>query len=138
VIERYLPHRKPVLMLTRIVSDSETSLEAEAFLDQDFAFQHDDGVIFDAAWCELAAQAAAVFMGRSRGSGGMGFLTGIDDFEIMDTVRTPARVVTRVSVHRRFGNIYVFEARIVQQEGRLVAKGGLSFFVENSDDLSAE
>jgi len=132
-IEQYLPHRRPVLMLTRIVSESETSLEAEALLDLDFPFQHADGVVFDSVWCEMAAQAAAVFMGRNRGSGGMGFLTGIDDFEIMDTISIPARTVARVTVTRQFGRIFTFAAEILRQEGSLLARGGLSFFVESSD-----
>ena len=138
VIEQYLPHRSPVLMLNRIVSESETVLEAEAVLDPDFPFQHAGGPVFDSVWCEMAAQTAAVFMGRSRRAGGMGFLTGIDDFEMMGAIRTPARVLARVTVSRQFGQIFTFEAEILRQDGSLVAKGGLSFFVKDPGSPSGE
>ncbi|MBI4775395.1 MAG: hypothetical protein HY788_14700 [Deltaproteobacteria bacterium] len=137
-IERYLPHRKPVLMLTRVVSETETSLEAEAFLDVDFPFQNAAGVVFDAVWCEMAAQAAAVFMGRNRGSGGIGFLTGIDDFEIVNTVRIPARVVAGVRVTRQLGRIFTFAVEILGPDASCLARGGLSFFVENPGGTSEE
>lgn len=62
--EHYLPHRKPMCVLTRVINVAETSVEAEADLDADGVFAahwRPDGELPEAFFLEVMAQTIGIW-----------------------------------------------------------------------------
>ncbi len=134
-IERYLPHREPVLMVQEILEETDDGLTASALLGKDFPFQDAQGFVYDSVWCELAAQASAVFLKRrSEDPDEMGLLTGINDFRIHRATALPAEVSVRIAFSRRIGQVFVFWGEVRLAGGIPVAEGELVFFVQPSEE----
>ena len=92
-VENFLPHRKPILMINRIleVNDPEKSSIIEAIIDDNNLFVDNDGKLEPEALIEIMAQAAAAQHGynlaRENKKEEKGFLVGIKKFNFLQDVK---------------------------------------------------
>lgn len=67
-VERYLPHRPPMLLIDEIVDATETSVVCKTQIRPDCVFAT-DGIVHPAAMIEIVAQACAICSGMRAGDG---------------------------------------------------------------------
>ncbi len=129
-----VPHRPPMLLISRLVEVGERSATVEADIGADNIFVEADGRLGEPAYVEIVAQAIAAqhgfrTMGREGGSGD-GFLIGVKDFEITGTARAGDRLRVHVRKLGKFGEFGLVhgtvqngEATIAQGEIKIWQKG---------------
>jgi len=134
---RYLPHKKPVLMIDRMLSIENNACTTECVVREDNPFYMAEGQLDPSATIELAAQSLALLdTFLNPGEFQKGLLVEVLRFECS---ARPLTAGARLIVHtgRKYDmdpwHICVFEVRLDSENGEFIARGELK--VCQSDDL---
>lgn len=121
-IEKLIPHRTPFLWLDEIIALDETEILARKYLDPSldvFAGHYPHfpvlpGVIL----CEMAMQAAAVFIARSEPvpAGTVPVATRLNNTQFRRIVRPGETVEIHVELTEKLANAYFFRAKLTVEE----------------------
>ena len=130
-----LPHRPPMLMIDELLRSDERSAEARVcFKGKELATNR--GEVLEWALIESLAQTVAALQGsiaQKLGSPpGRGMLTGVRDFRFHGLADADALLELSVEIERRLDPFALVRGRVRQGE-RLIAEGGLNFYVEKGD-----
>lgn len=134
---RYLPHKKPVLMIDRMLSIENNACNTECVVREDNPFYGADGRLDPSAMIELAAQSLALLdTFLNPGEFQKGLLVEVLRFECS---ARPLTLGSCLHVHtgRKYDmdpwHICAFEVRLDSGNGEFIARGELK--VCQSDDL---
>ncbi len=134
-VELYVPHRSPMLLVDRLLSDDGECVEVEATVPADGLFVR-DGMMPSWVGLELMAQTIGVFAGRRRRERSedvrLGFLLGTRRYS---TTVEGFAVGSRLTVHARMEilseqGLAVFNCRILLG-GEVVAEALMNVFQPN-------
>ncbi len=128
-----LPHRPPMLMLDSLLQVESSRATAEkTFRPGEYGLDGDR--VLAGALIECLAQAVAVVQGFVDVKGdrppGQGMLVGIEDFQVLAPATAGCRLEIAVEIARRLGPFCMAEGT-VSQEGAIIAKGTLKFYIED-------
>ena len=139
-IESLVQHRRGMLLIDRLLSHAENSVETEVTIRPDSTFCVDGKV---PAWVglEYAAQGVAVYAGLQEKKLGLpakvGFLLGCRNYET-HVPHFPVGMVLRIHVAEEFRdhNMGVYQCSLYDQENNMVATTSLRAYVpDNLDDI---
>lgn len=108
--KNFLPHRDPMLMVTRLLHIDETSVHTEFDVTQDCVFLK-EGRLSETGLIENAAQACSAIVGQSyfekddltgEGNKLVGYISAIKKVEIFNLPKKGAVVTTKASLISRF------------------------------------
>jgi len=131
-IERLLPQRPPMLLLSQLLSCTESEGTADALISPDNLFRLPDDTIHAAALFELMAQAYAAVHGYQSHLAGkpvsIGFLAGIRQAVVLGAARIGDLLLVSVRQTALVPPFVRAEARI-ERDGETLAEGELTLFV---------
>ncbi|MDO9532503.1 MAG: hypothetical protein Q7O12_10290 [Deltaproteobacteria bacterium] len=131
-LEELLPHRPPMLMLDSILEAGTGRLLAEKIFQPD-DYGVSEGQVLAGALIEAMAQAVAAIQGLAAASQGdlppKGMLVGVEGLTVLAPVNLGRRLAILVEITRQLRPFIMADGSIFQ-DGTLIAKGCLKFFVE--------
>ena len=113
-----IPHRPPMLLVSRVLDVQEKTGSAEAIIDKDHLFLRKDGTLLPETCCELIAQGFGVCEAYRRTQKGLtieggGYLANVRDMEYFAPVRVGDRLTIRTQktdecfgMHIVYGEIF--------------------------------
>ena len=128
-----MPHRAPMLLLSRLESFTSEEARATATVLEDNPFLRPDGKLERVAYAEIMAQCFAAGAGASLlatgGScAGWGYLAALRDVTMHADAHVGQRLDILVRVSARLGEIAVVDGE-VHAEGQLLATGQFKIFM---------
>ena len=108
--KNFLPHREPMLMVTRLLSIDDTSVHTEFEVTDSCVFVKNN-VLAEVGLIENAAQACSAIVGQTffekddltgEGNSLVGYISAIKKIEIFDVPKSGDVVTTRASLLSRF------------------------------------
>jgi predicted hotdog family 3-hydroxylacyl-ACP dehydratase len=131
-IEDILPHRPPMVLIDRLVRcDATSAVAVRTFAPG--AYGTDGDRVLEPALIEGLAQTVAAMNGNlglgTVAQPGEGMLVMVSDFEFPAAAVVGRPLELRIDVTRQLGAFHLAEGRI-DQDGRIVASGSLSFYTE--------
>jgi radical SAM protein with 4Fe4S-binding SPASM domain len=130
---RLMPHRKPMLMVDRLVSVGEETT-VSAHLGPDMIFMGSDGMLDDTAFLELMAQAMAAHQGfdkRDNGGANGGYLVGARNLKVFGTAKSGDDLTIVVRRVLQIGkDLAVINGRVMNGAEKL-AEGELTIWQES-------
>ena len=128
MIEQYLPHRAPILLVDEIISFDENGIVCGVNWPQKTFFHQNP----HAAMIEMIAQSSAVMMAKSgNGEKGLGMLTAIKNFEFFDNPQQ-AHIKVEVTIDGELGQHKIVNG-IVKQHGKVLVKGRVFLYLDRGD-----
>ncbi len=129
-VDKYLPHRRPMLIIDTLCSVGERKGHISAGIRGDNPFLDDDGVLEESAYVEMIAQAVAALegfhMNPHRRANHQGVLLGVRRFSIKGASRKGDRLDIYVEKLGRFGEFGAVSGTVTGA-GKEIAAGELSF-----------
>jgi len=130
-----LPHREPMLLLSRLDAFSETGARATATLREDNPFLRPDGLLERAAYAELMAQCFAAGAGAlarrlEKPPPAGGDLAAWRDVAVCGDARCGETLAISVSITAALGPVTVVEGEVRSADGLLAAGQFKSFIPE--------
>lgn len=125
-IERAIPHRAPMLLIDRVISQSNDAIQCSKTFrsDEYFVQGHYPGnpIVPGVILCECAAQAAAVLLSSLvEGEAGVPVLTRIQDARFKRIVKPGETIVLDVTLTERLANAFFVSAKVTV-EGKLAVR----------------
>lgn len=125
-IQQAIPHRSPMLLVDRIVEQTEDSIVCEkSFRADEYFFQGhypDFPICPGIILCECGAQAGAVLLSSLMDAdGGVPVLTKMDSVRFKRMVRPGETIQMQVKLDDRVSNAFYLTAKIVC-EGKMAAR----------------
>ncbi len=106
-LKNFLPHREPMLMVTRLIRINDASVHTEFTIKEDCVFVK-DGVLSETGLIENAAQTCSMIVGQSyfdeddlEGEG-IGYISAIKKVEIFNLPKQGKIITTKASLVSRF------------------------------------
>ena len=135
-VERFIPHRPPILMVDKMRHcDSDGAITEKTFRDSDYGVQ--DGVVLESALVECMAQSAAFKEGIDAATQNrkpdMGMLVSVDNFEFLSSVESNSRLDIYAEKTGQIGSCIIIDGRICEGQ-KVVARGGLKFFLMDPEE----
>ena len=135
--ERYMIHRRPMLLVRRLLCVDGDYGEAETVLEPGDACIGPDGRLEPAALVELVAQTYAAAQGyRDSESGrppGIGYLVGAGEFTIEDIPSAGERLLIKVNSTCAFDEFYMVDGQVLRDE-QTIASGTLKAWVPKNQE----
>ncbi|AFL80433.1 putative 3-hydroxylacyl-(acyl carrier protein) dehydratase [Aequorivita sublithincola DSM 14238] len=109
-ISNFLPHRKPMLMVTSVLEIDENSTTTQFYISEDCVFLK-DGELSEIGLIENAAQAASGVVGQTffekddiEGTGNklVGYISAIKKVEIFQLPKVGETIITKAKLLSRF------------------------------------
>lgn len=134
-ILKLLPHRPPMLLIDEVIEvDAESAVVTKTFQEGDFGTR--GAFVLDSILIECVAQAVAVLNGFNAPSppapAARGLLVGISGFDFVARARTDIPLRISCKGTDRFGPFRLADGQ-VEQQGELVAKGSLKFYMAEDE-----
>ena len=128
-----MPHRAPMLLLSRLESFTSEEARATAAVREDNPFLRPDGKLERVAYAEIMAQCFAAGAGASllaagEACAGWGYLAALRDVTVHADAHVGQCLEVLVRVSARLGEIAVVDGE-VQAEGQLLATGQFKIFM---------
>ena len=128
-----MPHRAPMLLLSRLVSFTSEEARATATVLEDNPFLRPDGKLERVAYAEIMAQCFAAGAGASLlatgGScAGWGYLAALRDVTIHAEAQVGQHLDVQVRISARLGEIAVVDGEI-HADGQVLATGQFKIFM---------
>lgn len=110
-ISKFLPHRKPMLMVTEVVEIEDDSVITSFKIDKDCIFLKVDGNLSETGLIENAAQTCSAVVGQSyfekddlegKGNSLVGYISAIKKVEIFDFPKVSDIMITKANLLSRF------------------------------------
>jgi len=114
----YLPHRRPFLLLDRLV-ELHAGERAGAIIEVTAGTRHFPNVLL----VEAMAQLGGIAAGHEEGEGG--FLAAIDHAEFAAPAAAGDRLLVSVRVVKSFGRLHMLEGEVTVAD-RVLARAGLT------------
>lgn len=128
MIEQYLPHRAPILLVDEIISCSENGIVCGVNWPQKTFFHQN----FHAAMIEMIAQSSAIMMAKSgKGKKGLGMLTAIKNFTFFDHPQQ-SHIQIEVSIDGELGQHKIVNG-IAKQQDKVLAKGRVFLYLDRGE-----
>ena len=132
-----LPHRAPMLLLSRLDGFSETQAQATATLREGNPFLRPDGLLERAAYAELMAQCFAAGAGAlarclEKPPPAWGYLAALRDVAVYGDARCGETLAVSVSITASLGPITVVEGE-VRSADALLAAGQFKIFIPEKE-----
>lgn len=133
-IDGYLPHKRPMLVVERILELGERSSVSEFEVPEDSIFIEKDGTLSASFYPEMVSQSIAALNGfrNPNGGGKEGFLIGINNFETEGSAKAGDVLRVRVFKSARYGDFSVIKAEVLNGE-RKIAKGEIKVWQKKGD-----
>ena len=134
--EDFIPHRKPMRLIDRLLESDGDSAVAEACFEADSPFVVDDsGRIEPLALVELIAQSYAAGKGHEDLSEGKesskGYLVSISKAHFGGVVFAGRKLVIKIRTEESFDDFYIAAGEVFQEE-QMVAKASLTIWVDKN------
>lgn len=109
-ISNFLPHRKPMLMVTSVLEIDDNSVSTQFYISEDCVFIK-DGKLSETGLIENAAQAASGVVGQTffekddiKGTGNklVGYISAIKKIEIFELPKIGETITTKAKLLSRF------------------------------------
>ncbi len=109
-ISNFLPHRKPMLMVTSVLEIDENSVSTQFYISEDCVFLK-EGKLSETGLIENAAQAASCVVGQTffkkddvEGTGNelVGYISAIKKVEIFELPKVGETIITKAKLLSRF------------------------------------
>jgi predicted hotdog family 3-hydroxylacyl-ACP dehydratase len=109
-LKNFLPHRKPMLMVTRLIGINEDSVHTEFVVAEDCVFVK-NGMLSETGLIENAAQTCSAIVGQSyfdkedlKGEGNklVGYISAIKKIELFGLPKLGMVITTKASLVSRF------------------------------------
>ena len=128
-----MPHRAPMLLLSRLESFTSEEARATATVLEDNPFLRPDGKLERVAYAEIMAQCFAAGAGASLlatgGScAGWGYLAALRDVTMHAEAQVGQHLDVQVRISARLGEIAVVDGEI-HADGQLLASGQFKIFM---------
>ena len=128
-----MPHRAPMLLLSRLESFTSEEARATATVLEDNPFLRPDGKLERVAYAEIMAQCFAAGAGASLlaaggACAGWGYLAALRDVTVHADARLGQQLSIFVRIATRLGEITVVDGE-VHAEGQLLAAGQFKIFM---------
>ncbi len=133
-IENYVPHRKPMLLLSKLIKASEDGIEANYTIDHKCIFLKEDDTIEPVALMEILAQCFAAGNGVTNPSR-FGYLVSMRSMKVYDQASIGETVLAKVTLAARIGDIMVIDGKLYK-DGACILEGQYKIFAP-SEDLNA-
>jgi predicted hotdog family 3-hydroxylacyl-ACP dehydratase len=137
-IETYLPHRRPMRLVSHLQLVEDDYAEACAILNYGDAGIGPDGKIEAAALMEMIAQSYAAAQGylkqRDKKPTLFGYLVGIKDFHIEELPSAGQQLLIKIKSSSSFDNFYIIEGQVLY-ENRLMAGGTMKIWATDNAAL---
>jgi len=134
-IKGIVPHKQPMRIVENLVSVGDRTADITVTIKDDMMFAGEDGILDDAVYSELVAQAIAALNGfrhRNMSSGiKEGFLVGVRRFKILGTARVGDTLKISVFKHIKFDDFGVIRGS-VSRNGEVLARGEIQVWENNS------
>ena len=133
-IEKFLPHRAPMVMVDELIEfEGDSARAVKEFGRSDYEIE--EGFVTQSLLIEALAQTVAAMFGREAAQKGLppaiGMLTGVKDFRFGRKVRAEERVSLEVAVTRRLAPFAFAEGRALCGS-EVVAEGSMRFYIEEN------
>jgi len=137
-LEELLPHRPPMLLLSRLDAFSAEGAQAAAELREGNPFLRPDGLLERAAYAELMAQcfaagAGAVARQTETPPAAWGYLAALRDVAISGDARCGDSLTVSVRLTASLGRITVMEGEVRSATDALLATGQLKVFIPGQE-----
>ena len=138
-LEQMLPHKSPMVLVDRLISNNSNSAILQATIRGDYPFTN--GSIGTWVGLELMAQSAAVLAKltkhASSDKASLGFLLGSRGFTAHVPEFTPGqKVMVEIELDPVEGQIMVnARGRVKDQNGQVICEGSLTLYEPNNDAL---
>lgn len=130
--EMLVPHRRPFLLVDRLIEFSGVSGVVESYISMDNLFVTEDGHLKEIAMVEILAQSAAAVKGYSDLQQGkeisMGFLVDIRGFNFMKRCNKGDTIQTRIEIAKSFSGFSLINGSLVCS-GNEIASGSIKLCV---------
>jgi predicted hotdog family 3-hydroxylacyl-ACP dehydratase len=136
-LSELLPHRAPMLLLSRLDAFSEEGARATAELREGNPFLRPDGLLERAAYAELMAQCFAAGAGAlarraEKPPAAWGYLAGLRDIAMHGDARLGETLAVSVSIVAALGPVTVLEGE-VRSADALLATGQCKIFIPEEE-----
>lgn len=139
-LDAVLPHKKPMRLLTRLISASGDGMAMEAtglaVVDGGNPFLSEDGTLEPEALAEIMAQCFAAGAGSLKAGAkrnAWGYLAGMRRVRIRDTARAGDILRVSVRVVLQMGELTVVEGKITNN-GTEIASGEFKIFIPIAEE----
>lgn len=129
-VEPYVPHRKPMLLVDKLLTIRERRAEVESVVHDENPFLNDQGTMDNAAFMEIMAQSIAALNGyqlRHKTASSLGFLMGARNIRVYGSARIGDRLVTSVYKEHKLDDIGVIKGA-VYKDGECLAEGEIKVY----------
>lgn len=106
-----LPHRPPMLLLSTLLSWSQTAVRAQALVTRNMPFVRANGVLEHCAYGELLAQCLAAGAG-AMGGPRSGYLAALRDIRVLEDAVCGDLLTIDVALGARVGEITCFSGHV--------------------------
>lgn len=128
MIEQYLPHRPPILLVDEIISCNKDGIVCGVNWPQKTFFHQNP----QAAMIEMIAQSSAIMMAKSaKGKKGLGMLTAVKNFTFFDHPQ-PTYIEVEVSIDGELGQHKIVNG-IAKQQDKVLAKGRVFLYLDRGE-----
>jgi predicted hotdog family 3-hydroxylacyl-ACP dehydratase len=132
-LSELLPHRAPMLLLSRLDAFSEEGARATAELRMGNPYLRPDGLLERTAYAELMAQcfaagAGALAQGAEKPPAAWGYLAALRDIAMHGDARLGETLAVSVSIVAALGPVTVLEGE-VRSADALLATGQFKIFI---------
>ncbi len=128
-----VPHRKPMLLIERMVAIDGKNGVVEAEIAEDFLFLTAEGQVEEVAMIELIAQGYAAIKGYADRLSGLpvrqGFLVGIKTFKAYQPVKLGDRLRIELKTVAELDDFALAEG-IIQRSGDVVADAEIKIWIQ--------
>ena len=139
-VESMIPQKAPMRVVNRLLAVGERFAVVEAVIPPDSPFLGQDGMLDEAAFLEIIAQATAALNGfrtpNNQTTAPAGYLLGARKLDIRGTARAGDRLNVRVFKLARYGDFGIVQGTVAKGD-EVVALGEVKVW-HNSDAAAAE
>lgn len=126
----YLPHKPPIVMISKILSLSDTGGKILADIDENTPFMKADGFLDPVAIPELAAQSVAAVNGfLTPDNIPPGILAEVAHLKIFAPIRSGEQIISEFQAESDFPPWHIVSFRLVSRSGEQKAEGALKLCV---------
>ncbi len=125
-IERFIPHRKPMLLLDYISHAEPQNMQASFTVDAQCAFLQEDGTLEAVALLEILAQCFAAGNGVTNPKS-FGYLASMRHMRIHDTAKVGDTLLAKVEVVGSLGDIMIVDGKLYKGHA-CIAEGQYKLF----------
>ncbi len=131
-IENFMPHRKPMLLLDKLIYVDESNAKASFTIPKDCVFIQENQEIEPIALVEILAQSFAAGNGVTNPKN-FGYLASMRSMKIHGTASVGDTVKAKVQCLAKVGDIMVIEGKLFKDD-QCITEGQFKIFAPTNDE----